>query len=98
MELLPRLGRRRIGHVTAAVAFTTAIVFLGITYYHDSTRSHHLSPAFIAHTSTATIDAAGQVVLPSSEAGSVCRELGFPVHKPRGRKIYDLVLLSTELD
>jgi len=89
--------RRQRRALSCAVLLCLA-VGLWILVDHDVSRHHYLSTD-LAHISP-IFNGSEQALLPPDEAESACRAHGFYVESGQEyqRKVYDLVLMSTELD
>lgn len=77
-----------------AVVFVIALILR----FWTGSKDHYLS-ADLVHYSPDLPEGA-EVHLPAEEAHAICRANGFPSYKQKHkqRKVYDLILLSTELD
>ncbi|KAK3626879.1 hypothetical protein LTR56_012719 [Elasticomyces elasticus] len=62
---------------------------------HDKSRNHYLSPELMNHAIKPTIGQ--ESLLTRQESSRMCRQHGFSTYG-KARKVYDLVLFSTELD
>lgn len=87
-------------HKKAAVYITLFCALLGflIIFRHGLSRDHYLSEDLVGRSSR--LESGTEAFLSPKEAVSVCRGHGFGVEatQQNKRKVYDLVLLSTELD
>lgn len=80
------------------IALLCAVVGLWTIFRHGLSRNHYLSPYLIDLSSR--LNRQGQTSLSHDEAVTICEAHSFAIEKRRQgeRKIFDLVLLSTELD
>jgi beta-1,4-mannosyl-glycoprotein beta-1,4-N-acetylglucosaminyltransferase len=87
--------RRRALRYTVLMCLVIALLVL---INHDISQDHYLSTDLAR--SHPNLDTGEQVLLSPNEAKSVCHAHGFSVEDGREnqRKVYDLVLISTELD
>ena len=92
-----RVAQRRTRALSYAILLWLAIGFWFIID-HELTRNHYLSTELVDLSSDNEEN--GQTPLSPKQVTVMCRAHGFPpgkTHKTK-KKIYDLVLLSTELD
>lgn len=92
-----RISRRRL-----RALLYTALLCLAITtwvlFHHERSKDHYLSRDLVEHTSDLPLT--GQVRLPDGAIEPTCRANGFQPLRPSTtkRKVYDLIMMSTELD
>ncbi|KAK4900101.1 hypothetical protein LTR27_002864 [Elasticomyces elasticus] len=90
----PRWLRRQLT-TSATVCVCILLCAVIIVRRHDKSRNHYLSQELINH---AIKPSAGQdSLLTRQESSRMCRQHGFSTYG-KARKVYDLVLFSTELD
>jgi len=96
MSALKRTRRQR--HAISCTLLLCLAFSLWVLVDHDISRDHYLS-ADLAHFSP-DFGTGKQAILSPDEAKIVCRAHGFPAESSREgqRQVYDLVLMSTELD
>lgn len=100
MLSLTHIRRLRRTPITAAFILLAIIAFWTVLRY-ESIRNHPLVLESFANLQQDHEDASARLQVPSLTAiDSICRPSGFQTYTtiPRTRKVYDLVLLSTELD
>lgn len=92
-----RFTRRHLRALSYTILLCLIIGFWTIIS-HERSRDHYLSRDLVGFSSS--FEAGEQVLLSPNDIESTCRAHGFAPVKPQTsrRKIYDLVLMSTELD
>jgi beta-1,4-mannosyl-glycoprotein beta-1,4-N-acetylglucosaminyltransferase len=96
MNMLRGVRRKSLRYCAGAVCLLVALL-TWLIWRHESTRNHYLSLDLQRFASD--VAAADKVLLSPQDAHTVCTSHQFRTYraKPR-RKVFDLVLLSTELD
>ncbi|KAK4954246.1 hypothetical protein LTR10_007676 [Elasticomyces elasticus] len=90
----PRWLRRQLT-TAATIGVCVLLCAIIIVRRHDKSRNHYLSPELMNHAIKPTL---GQdSLLTRQESTRLCRQHGFSTYG-KTRKVYDLVLFSTELD
>jgi len=89
---------RRHRRLSLFILLTCSAIAFCIIFKHEITRNHYLSTDLIHH--SPSFEAGEQVLLSPGDAESVCSAHGFSVETGRknNKKVYDLTLISTELD
>lgn len=88
------IPKRRIGQLAVVAFFTLSLCFLALRR-HDRLRDHFLGPDDILNSlSSNSTDSFSS----SNDWQTICSQHGFPLYTKPPRKVYDLVLFSTELD
>ncbi|QIX01994.1 hypothetical protein AMS68_007511 [Peltaster fructicola] len=98
MARAPLRTRRRQQIILIASLITLLYTVWTITA-HELHKDHHIPDNLLHH--TPTFEAGDHVLLSPQEAQAACRASNFAAyrdHKKGRRKVYDLVLMSTELD
>ncbi|UJO14314.1 hypothetical protein CLAFUW4_03766 [Fulvia fulva] len=95
MVAIIRWARQHKRSIFVAITLTLILTAF-IIHRHDTSRDHYLTADIAHHAPLAAT--AGQVLLSPGEAKSMCRANDFPTYKKQNRKVYEILLINTELD